>query len=330
MADASAITARQKELVEQAIERARPTVKDRVVVVTGGGRGIGRAMVEGLWKAGAMVVAADKTWKGAEEFRQQLESSGRGMGVEVDITDDEQLDAAFEAVTKRFGAADALINNAALVGPTLYPGLNRKKTLETTDRDWEVIFNVNVFGVLKTIRRFIKPMLERKSGSVVNLVSRGALAVSAGSGYFGMRPWTVEMPYQSTKAAVMALTFYLADEVRSEGVAVNAIMPAHARGSWFDSASRASMERGDGFGQRPEVPEHVVPITLFLASQNAQGVTGMLYSVADWNHDHGYGGYAAWQDHELPPDLEESFSKAEAASRPARGGFGVSTPANRV
>src|SRR5437870_1002447 len=98
MADASAITARQKELVEQAIERAKPTVKDRVVVVTGGGRGIGRAMVEGLWKAGALVVAADKTWKGAEDFHQQLESSGRGMGVDVDITDDEQLDAAYEAV----------------------------------------------------------------------------------------------------------------------------------------------------------------------------------------------------------------------------------------
>ena len=77
------------------------------------------------------------------------------------------------------------------------------------------------------------------------------------------------------------------------------------------------------------MPEHVIPITLFLAAQDGQGVTGMLYPVPDWNHDHGYGKYAAWQDHSFPPDLEEQFSKAEAAGTGVRAGMGVNSPAMR-
>src|SRR5207245_16957 len=159
------------------------------------------------------------------EFRTQLESSGRGMAIEMDVTDDAQLDAAYAAVTQRFGTVDVLVNNAALVSETLFYPTGRVKLLDTKDSDWETMFRVNVFGVVKAIRRFIQPMREKGRGSIVNVVSSGVLPVAGGGGYFGLRPFTVEMPYQSTKAAVMALTFYLGDEVRGEGIAVNAIMP---------------------------------------------------------------------------------------------------------
>jgi NAD(P)-dependent dehydrogenase (short-subunit alcohol dehydrogenase family) len=329
MADADALMTKQRELVEQAIERGRREVEGRVAVVTGGALGLGQAIAEGLLKAGAKVAAADKTWEGADQFRAQLESSGRGMALQMDLTDDQQLDAAYASVLQRFGTTDVLVNNAALVSETLFYPTGRVKTLDTKDSDWEAMFKVNVFGTVKTIRRFIQPMQEKGRGSIVNVVSSGVLPVSGGGGYFGLRPYTVEMPYQATKASVMALTFYLADEVRGDGVAVNAIMPGHTRASWFDATARAWKERGQLYAYRPVIPAHVVPILLFLAAQDGRSVTGMLYPVPDWNHDHGYGNYAAWQDHSLPPDLEEQFRQAEAAAPGGRPPMGINTPAMR-
>jgi hypothetical protein len=121
------------------------------------------------------------------------------------------------------------------------------------------------------------------------------------------------MPYQATKAAVTALTFYLGEEVRPQGVAVNAIMPGHTRASWFDATARAYREQGMVYFLRPVVSEHVLPIMLFLGAQDGRGVAGRLYYVPEWNYDHGYGDYAAWQDHSLPPDMEEMYARAEAA-----------------
>jgi len=326
MADKDAVMIRQAEMVEQAIEQRRRDVEGRVVVVTGGARGLGGSMAEGFLKAGAKVVAADKTWAGADQLRDRLESSGRGMAVEMDITDDAQLDSAYAAVIQRFGTTDVLVNNAALVSETLFAPLGHVKTLDTKDSDWEAMFKVNVFGTVKVIRRFIQPMLENKRGSIVNVVSSGVLPVSIGGGWYGLRPGTVEMPYQATKAAVMALTFYLGEEVWGEGVALNAIMPGHTRASWFDATARAYQDKGQVYFMRPVVPEHVLPIMLFLASQDGQGVTGRLYNVPEWNFDHGYGKYAAWHDHSFPPDIEEAYSKVEAAM-PRYGRSGVaSTP----
>ncbi len=329
MAQLDPIAAQQKAWVEQAIERAKPDIEGKAAVVTGGARGIGKAIAEGFLKAGGKVAAADKTWAGSDEFKKQLESSGRGMAVTMDVTDDEQMDATYDSVIRQFGTADVLVNCAALVSETLFAPFGRVKTLDTKDSDWETMFKVNTFGVVKTIRRFIQPMLDKKRGSIINVVSSGVLPVSAGGGWFGLRPFTTEMPYQATKAAVMALTFYLGDEVRGEGVAVNAIMPGHTRASWFDTTARAWKEKGQVYGFRPVVPEHVVPILLFLGAQDASGVTGMLYSVTDWNYDHGYGVYAGWADRTFPPDLQEMYDKAEAAMPRGRPGRGVSTPASR-
>jgi len=313
MAEREEIQERQKEMAERAIRECGPGVDGRVVVVTGGARGIGRAMAAGLLRAGAKVVAADKTWVGADEFRDDLESSGRGMAVEMDVTDDDQLDAAYRAVLERFGTVDVLINNAALVSETLFAPAGHVKTLDTTDADWERMFRVNVFGVVKAIRRFIRPMQEKKRGSILNVVSSGVLPVSTGGGYYGLRPWTVEMPYQATKAAVTAMTFYLGEEVRPEGVAVNAVMPGHTRASWFDDTARAYQKQGISYFLRPVIADHILPITLFLAAQDGRGVAGRLYYVPDWNYDHGYGDYAAWLDYTLPPDMEDMYAKVEAA-----------------
>jgi NAD(P)-dependent dehydrogenase (short-subunit alcohol dehydrogenase family) len=311
--DVAAVKRRQKELLERAFAQSGRDIAGRVVVVTGGARGIGKAIAQAMLKAGAKVVAADKTWAGADEFRAELEKSGNGAALTMDLSDNGQLDAAYADTLKRFGTADVLVNNAALVSETLFAPLGHVATLDTKDSDWETMFDVNVFGTVKAIRRFIRPMLEKGRGSIVNVVSSGVLPVSIGGGYYGLRPGTVEMPYQATKAAVMALTFYLGEEVYGQGVAVNAIMPGHTRASWFDDTARAYQAQGMAYFLRPAIPEHVLPIMLFLAAQDARGVTGRLYYVPDWNYDHGYGNYATWVDHELPQDMEAVYASVEAA-----------------
>jgi NAD(P)-dependent dehydrogenase (short-subunit alcohol dehydrogenase family) len=303
---------RQKQLIERAFAQFGREVEGRVAVVTGGARGIGKTLTQALIKAGAKVAAADKSWTGAEEFRNEIESSGRGAALTMDLANDVQLDTAYAATMDRFKTVDVLINNAALVSETLFAPMGHVKTLDTTDADWEAMFRVNVFGTVKAIRRFIRPMLVKKCGSIINVVSSGILPVSIGGGFYGLRPGTVEMPYQATKAAVTALTFYLGEEVYTDGVAVNAIMPGHTRASWFDATARAYQQKGMSYFMRPAVTEHVVPISLFLAGQHGAGVAGRLYSVPDWNFDHGFGKYAEWLDHDLPPDMEAAYARVEA------------------
>lgn len=312
--DVRSVRARQAEMTARAFEQWGRDVAGRVVVITGGARGIGRTLCAAMLKAGAKVVAADKTWAGAEPFRTELESSGSGAALEMDLLDGAQLDTAYAATIERFGTVDVLINNAALVSETLFAPMGHVKTLDTTDGDWEAMFGVNVFGTMKMIRRFIRPMLEKGRGSIVNVVSSGVLPASNGGGYFGLRPWTVEMPYQATKAAVAALTFYLGEEVRAEGVAVNAVMPGHTRASWFDATARAYQDMGIAYFMRPAIAEHLLPISLFLAAQDGRGAAGRLYYVPDWNYDHGFGNYAAWLDYDLPADMEAMYGKLEAAS----------------
>ncbi|MGH8963617.1 MAG: SDR family NAD(P)-dependent oxidoreductase [Jatrophihabitantaceae bacterium] len=307
----------QHEMVARALDQWRPYVSDQVAVITGGARGIGKVLAEGLLESGARVVCADVSWKNADEFRVRLESSGRGLALEMDVTGDESVSAACDAVMGRFGRVDTLINNAGLVSETLFAPKGKVPTLETTNEDWQRMFGVNVFGTVRVIQTFVRPMLAQGHGSIVNVVSSGVIMEASGGGYFAARPWTTEMPYQASKSALATLTFYLAEELKKTGVAVNAFMPGHTRASWFDDTARAISDEGRIYALRPMAPEHVLPLVLFLAaqasSQSGEPASGRLYHVPDWNYDHGYGGLQSWGDYDLPADIEAGYRKLEAA-----------------
>jgi NAD(P)-dependent dehydrogenase (short-subunit alcohol dehydrogenase family) len=266
-------------------------LKDRVVVVTGGARGMGAAYVQAFLKLGAKVAASDRSWAGTEPPKDK-----NVMTTEMDVTDDAQIDAAFKAVLDRFGTVDVLINNAAMRQRDLFPPTGRVTTLETKDSDWQKSFAVNVFGTLKVIRRFIKPMIEKKRGSIVSVVSSGILHHSHGGGYTALRPNSREMPYQSSKAALATMSFYLADEVKEHNVAVNIAVPGHTRTTGFDEQNRARLQQGSRPGPIPVVPEHMVPLVTHLAAQDAKSMTGKMFDVMEWNIEHGLGGHETWAD----------------------------------
>jgi NAD(P)-dependent dehydrogenase (short-subunit alcohol dehydrogenase family) len=209
------------------------------------------------------------------------------------------VDAAYEETMRKWGRVDALVNDAAMRQRILFPPTGRTTTLETSDADWEQMFAVNVFGALKVTRRFIQPMIENRRGSVMSVISSGALHHSYGGGYHALRPNSREMPYQSSKAALLTMMYYLADEVRSDNVAVNLLIPGHTRTTGFDEQNIARREQGMGNPNAalPVVPEHIVPLATFLAQQDAStGVTGKCFDTITWNIEHGLGGPAAWED----------------------------------
>ena len=215
----------------------------KVVVITGGARGMGAAYVRGFLAEGAKVVAADLSWDGVEVFRAEVETAG-GLPLVMDVTDNRAVDAAYAAVIERFGTVDVLVNNAGMRQRDLYPSHGRVTTLETSDADWERMFAVNVFGALKVTRRFIQPMLERRRGSIIHVCSSGILAHAHGGGYTALRPNSREMPYMASKAALMTMGFYLADEVKAQNVAVNLILPGHTRTTGSDEQTRLRAAMG--------------------------------------------------------------------------------------
>ena len=278
-------------------------LQDRVVVVTGAGRGMGRAYARAFLDAGAKVVALNRSWEPArftdpedEAYLNQVSARDDVLMATADITDDAQVQRAYEHTMDRFGTADVVVNNAGMRQRDLYPPQGRITTLETTDSDFERMFVANVLGTLKVTRRFIQPMIAKGRGSVIGIVSTGVFLSSGGGSYTALRPNSREQPYMASKAAVTNLLFYLADEVREHNVAVNVVAPGWTRTTGFPArAARPAAGGGGGGGQRPLTPEHIVPLVLFLARQDAQsGITGKLFDAVVWNEEHGFGGREAW------------------------------------
>ena len=122
-------------------------LKDRVVVITGGARGMGRAYTLAFLAAGAKVVSTDRSWAGTEPPGDELTAGGKNILIaDMDVTNEDQLDRVYASTIERFGTVDVLINNAALRQRDLFPPTGRTTTLETKDSDWEKSFAVNVFG----------------------------------------------------------------------------------------------------------------------------------------------------------------------------------------
>ncbi len=269
---------------------------DLVVVITGGARGIGRAVASEFLAAGSRVVAVDRSWEGdgAEDTAKAFEDTGRALTLAADITDEASVAAALEQTLARFGQVDVLINNAACRQRYLFPPNGLASVLETTREDWDAMLAVNMYGTLNMIRAFITPMLERGRGSIINVGTRGSVLPPVAPGVWrGQHPELRNQPYDASKAAMCSMSVYLAAEVRDQGVAVNVVFP----GATFTtgSAEIAEGRRRDGIVERPYLrPEHLAPVMKHLAVQTPAGETGLVIDSVQWNRDHGLGDDEQW------------------------------------
>jgi NAD(P)-dependent dehydrogenase (short-subunit alcohol dehydrogenase family) len=252
----------------------------KVAVVTGAARGIGRACAEAFLEEGATVVAADRSWAGAEEAQSRLRELGSTLIAEFDITEPDQVAASAGEVLERLGRVDVLVNNVGLRQKDLYPPSGAVSVLASTNADWEAMFRVNVLGTLTVTRAFVPPMVAQGRGSVINIGSRD-------------NPRMRNQPYAASKAALTSLSRYLAEEVREHNVAVNVLFPSGTMTT--DSMAMVEGNRELGITIAPLLrPGHVVPLALHLAEQDAGGETGQAVSAVEWNQAHGLGGAEDW------------------------------------
>jgi 3-oxoacyl-[acyl-carrier protein] reductase len=239
-------------------------LKDRVAVVTGGYRGIGRALCVSLGRAGAHVVAADVIDEavGKETVAAVEAAGGTAELVRCDVTSSASVDAVFQDVLKRLGRLDILVNNAGIARDQLL--------LRVSDEDIQKTYAVNVTGAIYCARAAIRPMMRARHGRIINLASVVAELGNAG-----------QAVYSSSKAALIGLTKTLAREYASRGVTVNAVAPGYID----TDMTRNLPEEAKKYmlGQVPlgrvGTPEDVAAAIQFLSSDEAGYITGQVLRV---------------------------------------------------
>jgi 2-hydroxycyclohexanecarboxyl-CoA dehydrogenase len=243
-------------------------MNDRVALVTGGARGIGRAICLALAADGHAVAVADVRLDGAEETAASAEAAGeRALAVELDVTDRESLTEAVRRVEERLGPVDIVVNNAGW--DELRP------FLETDEAFWDRVIEINLKGCLRVTRAVLPGMVERGFGRVVNI---GSDAGRVGS--------SLEAVYSGAKGGVIAFTKTLAREVARDGVTANTVCPGPTRTPMLEAMAESGGERlVDSLTRavpmrRLGEPEDVAAAVAFLASERAGFITGQTLSVS--------------------------------------------------
>jgi citronellol/citronellal dehydrogenase len=250
--------------------------KDKVAIVTGASRGIGKAIALGLAGQGADVVVAARTEFVKDErlpgtigeTAQEIEALGRkALPIKCDVTEEESVINVAQKAMDAFGHVDILVNNAGVA--FYYP------VVETPLRRWELVVRVNLTGAFLCSKAVLPNMIERKQGSIINISSLAANERNGGTVSTGLA-------YAAAKAALDRFTWGLAAEVGRFNIAVNALKPHNV----VDTEGMrywASEEERKGWSS----PEKMVKCAIFLAQQDASGVTGTVAADAELCAWHG-------------------------------------------
>jgi 3-oxoacyl-[acyl-carrier protein] reductase len=239
-------------------------LSDQSVLVTGGTRGIGRAVVEAAAEAGARVAFTyHSSTEAAEEIEAQLAEEGtEAQSFQSDAASTDAAAEVVEAVTDAFGSLDVLVNNAGITRDGLL--------LRMSEADWDATMETNLKSVFNFSKAAYKPMMRQRAGRIVNLSSVVGLAGNPG-----------QTSYAASKAGIVGFSKSLARELASRGVTVNVVAPGYVETDMTDELpdrAREAMKGQVPLG-RPAQPEDVAQAVLFLASGAAGYITGHVLHV---------------------------------------------------
>lgn len=235
-------------------------LEDKVAIVTGAGRGIGRAIAGKLAEAGAKVVAADKDLSNARETAERITKQNREVRASrVDVTDEKSVKALIQSTSESLGKLDILVNNAGI--------MFRTRLSEISLQEWESMIDVNLTGPFLCIKAVLPVMKEKGYGRIVNISSSAGRSVSTLGGAH----------YTASKAGLLGLTRAVAKEVASFGITVNAICPGlidtkMVRETTTDDELQSFI---NSFPiKRIGEPEEIGDLVVFLCSDKACYITG--------------------------------------------------------
>ncbi len=238
---------------------------DKVALITGGGRGIGRAIALSLSAKGASVIVFDLLEKEGRELIEEIERGGcRGDFFKVDVSNFDEVKEVTSEVLRKYGKVDILVNNAGIV--------YTKPFIECEPQEWNKVIAVNLIGVFNMCYAVFPHMIERRKGKIINIAS---VAGKRGGGIFG------NSIYAASKGGVIAFTKALAREGGPYGVHVNAICPGPTEtrmlNGFPEDKKKAFMETIPlrRFGR----PEDIAYAVLFLASDYSDFITGEIMDV---------------------------------------------------
>jgi NAD(P)-dependent dehydrogenase (short-subunit alcohol dehydrogenase family) len=237
----------------------------RVAIITGGARGIGRAIALMFAKEGATVVVVDILDKeGAETIKLISRTKSRGLFIHCDVSSSREVQQMAERVITEFGKVDILVNNAAISPPGNF--LN-----DITEEEWDSVLAINLKSVFLCCKAVLPDMKKHKYGKIINISSVGAIT-----------PAPVMADYAAAKAGVVAFSRSLALEAAPFSVCVNALLPGITRTDLHDAVIPKGMTKDEHFAQAAKMvplkrvaePDDIARTALFLASELSSYVTG--------------------------------------------------------
>jgi 3-oxoacyl-[acyl-carrier protein] reductase len=245
-------------------------LKDKVVIVTGGGHGIGRAYCLGFGGAGARVVVADIDEPAAVKVAKEVntQTDAKSLSVKVDVANEASTQTLVKTILDQYGRIDILVNNAAIFATI---PMNRGGIDTIDPAEWDRMMAVNLKGLFFCCRAVLPAMRKQKSGKIVNISSGTALTGSAG-----------RIHYVTSKAGVIGFTRTLAREVGDDNINVNAIAPGSTLSEDNPSEEILKMRGArvaDRCLKRVQLPKDLVGTVLFLSSPLSDFMTGQTVAV---------------------------------------------------
>jgi len=253
-------------------------LKDRVAIITGGGRGIGEAMALAFAREGANLTLVSRTYQEIENVAKAVKKySVDALTITGDVSEERTAEEVVRKTIEKYSKIDVLVNCAGIYGPI---GRFDKNDWE----EWKYTLNVNLFGTLLFIRKVIPHMMERRYGKIINMSGGGT----------GGGPLPNFTAYAASKVAVVKLTETLAQEYKEFNIDINAIAPGAVNTKLLDQVLKVGKDAGEEFykkslaqkesGGTPR--ELAAELAVYLASSDSDGLTGKLISAPwdDWKN----------------------------------------------
>jgi len=246
----------------EALEIGSQRLRDRVAIVTGASRGIGRAVALALASEGANVVVnyASSSNAAEEVVAAITEAGGNAITTQADVSKVEQVDALLNTTLEKFGRVDVLVNNAGITRDTLL--------LRMKPEDWQAVIDLNLTGVFLCTKAVSKGMLKQRSGRIINIASVAGQMGNPG-----------QANYSAAKAGVIGFTKTVAKELASRGITVNAVAPGFIVTDMTNDLKSEEILKYIPLGRYGE-PEEVAGMVRFLAADSAAAyITGQVFNV---------------------------------------------------